>query len=209
MSSDRVRQQLQQQLGVDSTECGAVALVTHGAAHAFQIAQDSLRFALAAAKQEDFPLNEDGRVHLPASPMVRHDPDYYEWCRTEQKRLQGLVDGAVQAAIKVDSAAHEELDKLSTRTNVTSLDDALNGDFGDASKLEVDLIADAVPGGGKDQAGQPFQQLVEQGRADRLGLVRLARLFALGQLGAGPDVVRLLDRVGSRAGGHPGGRALR
>jgi hypothetical protein len=164
-------QHLMEMLEIDSLECKAVALVLHGCAHAFQIEQSSLHTALATASKGEFRVDDDGTVHLPTNPMVRHDPDYNQWAREQQQRIQKLIDDAVEMATKTDTTAHDELDKLSTRTNVTKIDDAENGDLGDASKTEISLIAGTVPTGNKDQIADWWNSLTDDDRKTLEGAV--------------------------------------
>jgi hypothetical protein len=179
-------QSLVDKLAIASVECKAISLVTHGLGHAFQLTQSSLRSTLAVATQESFTVDDKGIVHLPASPMVRHDPDYGTWCHTERRRLQALVDGALAAATDTDHKGHDALDRLSQRTNVTRLDEAEDGDLGDASRLEVDLIAGVVPHGDRDQVAAWWASLSDDDRRT----LKLAVPASLEQLDGIPDDVK-------------------
>jgi hypothetical protein len=175
-----------ERIAVASVECEAVSLVVHGLAHAFQIAQSSLRFGITTAQQEDFRVDGDGNVQLPPSPMVRHDPDYGAWCATERRRLQTLVDGALAAATEADHKGHDALDHLRQRTGVTKLSDAEDGDLGDASRLEVDLIAGVVPHGNRDEVAAWWASLSDDDRRT----LKLAVPWAIEHLDGIPDDVK-------------------
>jgi Putative amidase domain len=179
-------QDLVDRLKVDSLECKAVALVVHGLAHSFQIAQGSLRTALRQATDGLFRVDDSGTVHLPDGPMVRHDPDYGDWCRTERRRLQYLVDQALAGATQADHTGHDALDRLSQKTNVTSVEEAEDGDLGDASKTEVAMIAGTVPSGSRDQVAAWWASLSD---ADRQTL-KLCAPWALENLDGIPDDVK-------------------
>jgi hypothetical protein len=162
---------LMELLEVDTIEYRAISLVLHGCAHAFQIEQSSLRTALATAAKGEFTVTDDGVVHLPTNPMVRHDPDYHQWARGQQGRLQKLVDDALAQATKTDHAVYDEFVKLAGRTDQTSVDDALATDLGGASRLEVQLIADTVPSGTKDQIADWWASLTDDDRKTLIGAV--------------------------------------
>ena len=173
-------------LKVDSLESDAVSLVVHGLAHSFQIAQTSLRSALKRAQDGTFKVDDTGTVHLPSSPMVRHDPDYGEWCRTERGKLEYLIEQAIGAATRADHTGHDALDRLSRKTNETDVTKAENEDLGDASKTEVDLLAGTIPSGTPQQIADWWASLSDD---DRKTLM-LAVPWALEHLDGIPDDVK-------------------
>jgi hypothetical protein len=188
-AGEQAKQRLQGQLDrlvVDSLECKAVAYLVHGLAHAFQLAQNSLRSALAQARAGDFTVDDAGTVHLPTSPMVRHDPEYGDYCYHERQRLEYLVEQALLAATRADHSGHDALDRLAGRTGVTSVDEAENGDLGFASKAEVDLLAGTVPTGNRDQIAAWWASLSDEDRR----LLKLAVPWQLENLDGIPDEVK-------------------
>jgi hypothetical protein len=196
-----VVQDLVNRLEVDSMECQAVAFLVHGLAHTFQIAQSSLRTALAAAAQGGFRVTDSGTVELPNSPMARHDPDYAEWCRTQRGRLATLIDNAIDVASRADRAAHEELDTLSRHTDLTDPDRVKDGDLSDTSRIEVDLIAGTVPHGDRTVVAAWWASLSD---TDRQTLLQVAP-WALENLDGIPEDVR----NGIRGTNYDGARVAR
>ncbi len=189
-------------LEIDALECQAVSLVLSGLTHAFRITQSSLLSALGAARLSGFPVGEDGVVRLPNTTMARHDPEYAQWCRTQQIRLQKQVDQAVDAATLVDGKAYQLLDHLSQQTFVTDVGVALDEDVGMASKLEVELIAGTIPEGDADQVGAWWVSVPPQDRQ----LLQQAVPWALENLNGIPADVR---RSLSGDGGYDRGQAAK
>jgi Putative amidase domain len=157
-------QELVDALTVASLECRSVGYICKGFGHVLKIAQDSLGSALGQATKAGLTVDDTGTVHLPADPMIHHDPELAAEYQQARSRVITLIDDAVDAASQADRKVHDMLDRFAQAVNVTSVDQAENTDLRDAAQTELALLAGTIPHGSRDQVAAWWSSLPDDDR---------------------------------------------
>jgi hypothetical protein len=147
---------LMNQLLITSVEHRAVSIVCKGLGHVLKISQDLLLRGVDTAERLGMRIDEDGTVHqapnsAPSDRVATFDSAY--------QQATYLIDTAIDTASRADRQAHDALVELADAVDERSLEHALDEDLGNASRLEMRMIADALPDGNAWQNAAWWQSL--------------------------------------------------